>query len=373
MDTASRHPRRAFDALLRDRLAPVYAAGVVGAFLQVAGGYWDISWHVLGIVETFFTPPHAILYAGILLAGLAGVAGLAMRVAAFRADPVRRRLLTGLHVAVVGTAIQAAAGPADFWWHERFGFDPFLFTPPHALLIGGIVLSTLGVAIGSARLLQARRAGLDVGRPLGDARTVAAVAATGLAVMWIGFNGLIYLLADLQGVEYTFRLPATFSDRYDVVALVARTTALAFAGTLVLLAARRLFPRWGGVAAVAGVSAVITVLPNLTFRAIVGQGTPAGTAIAWFVPLYVSFLIPVVLFGRFAKAADGRGRTLVASVLVSPFASFLDGWNSLGLWLDARDAIPVLLVPIGLAGLAAGLLQARFERILLARGAAVGA
>src|SRR3989442_872469 len=52
-------------------ILPIYAVGVAGAFLQITGAQWDVSAHILGIVETFFTPAHTVLYTGIALVALA--------------------------------------------------------------------------------------------------------------------------------------------------------------------------------------------------------------------------------------------------------------------------------------------------------------
>src|SRR5215472_12097498 len=59
-----------------DALLPIYALGVIGAFLQVAGAQWDVSWHILGIVETFFQPAHFVLYTGIGSVAIATLFGV---------------------------------------------------------------------------------------------------------------------------------------------------------------------------------------------------------------------------------------------------------------------------------------------------------
>ncbi len=41
-------------------ILPLYLVGVSGAFLQVAGAQWDVSAHIPGIVEIFFTPAHTL-------------------------------------------------------------------------------------------------------------------------------------------------------------------------------------------------------------------------------------------------------------------------------------------------------------------------
>ena len=62
-----------------DLLVPTYIVGVVGAFLQISGGIWDVSSHIMGIVETFFTVPHLVLYSGVLLCLVASLTGVVLR------------------------------------------------------------------------------------------------------------------------------------------------------------------------------------------------------------------------------------------------------------------------------------------------------
>ncbi|TLX93792.1 MAG: hypothetical protein E6K96_09010, partial [Thaumarchaeota archaeon] len=77
-------------------LIPLYGLGVAGAFLQIAGANWDVSSHVLGIVDTFFTPPHLVLYLGILLVLIAGFLGVWFET---RTDAKLRHFFTGFRVA----------------------------------------------------------------------------------------------------------------------------------------------------------------------------------------------------------------------------------------------------------------------------------
>src|SRR5713101_1586959 len=106
-----------------DLLVPTYIVGVVGAFLQISGGIWDVSSHIMGIVETFFTVPHLVLYTGVVLSLVASLTGLALR-KSVGARTVEPSLFTGLRVSLVAGALQVVAGPFDVWWHSTYGFDP---------------------------------------------------------------------------------------------------------------------------------------------------------------------------------------------------------------------------------------------------------
>ena len=45
----------------------------LGILVSTSGGSWDITNHLLNKPETFFAPPHAVLYTGVALAILGSV------------------------------------------------------------------------------------------------------------------------------------------------------------------------------------------------------------------------------------------------------------------------------------------------------------
>ncbi|MDQ3718987.1 MAG: hypothetical protein M3311_07535, partial [Thermoproteota archaeon] len=130
-------------------LLALYAAGTAGALIQILGGQWDVSWHVLGLVETFFTLPHTVLYSGVAFSLLSSLIALAYyhRILLYNRER-NRFLLHGFIIALAGSGLQLFAGQFDYWWHVNFGFDPFLFTPSHMPLIIGFFLNGIGMLIG---------------------------------------------------------------------------------------------------------------------------------------------------------------------------------------------------------------------------------
>ena len=50
-----------------------YVLVSLGMLLAAAGGSWDITNHLLNKPETFFAPPHAVLYSGVASAVLGTV------------------------------------------------------------------------------------------------------------------------------------------------------------------------------------------------------------------------------------------------------------------------------------------------------------
>src|SRR5712691_13148960 len=190
-------PRRAPGIVLEaDRLlTPLYGLGVVGAFLQVAGANWDVSSHILGIVDSFFTPSHLVLYLGIFLVLLAGFLGVWFET---RADVKLRPFFTGFRVAFAGSLIQLVAGPLDLWWHSVYGFDPYLFTPTHSMLIVGLALGGVGMGVGTLRLMQRNN----------TTRLLKFLSALILGTLWLDVNFVVLWLANAQGVAYTFGICA---------------------------------------------------------------------------------------------------------------------------------------------------------------------
>ncbi len=358
-------------AFSSDLIVPAYIVGVVGAFLQISGGFWDVSSHTMGIVETFFTIPHLILYAGIGLALLASLTGLQLRRTLPRSGGPEPALLTGLKVSLAGGTLQLVAGPFDFWWHATYGFDPHLFTPSHSLLIAGIILNGIGMAIATTRLLQASQAGISLGRFAPTTRWLELLAIVSLTTLWLDLNGLVYLVTDVKGLNYTFHLGDAWVRQATLPGFAVAQILLAGVGSLVFLTSRRTLSWTGAVSAVTLLGALVVATANLGFRAwyLTNSANPdkvvQGTTIASFIPLYLLFLGPVVLFDFLLRNSKDRTWTILASTLVAPFASYLDGFYSLGLWTSASSLVPILLFPMFAAGAIAALYKTRFANIFV--------
>ena len=364
-----------------DMLVLAYVLGVLGAFLQISGGTWDVASHVMKIVETFFTLPHLILYAGVGLSLLASLAGLVIRPAVSRSDGLQPALFTGLKVSLVGGVLQLVAAPFDFWWHSTYGFDPHLFTPSHSILITGIILSGVGMAIGTTRLAQATRLGLFLGRfSLG--RWLSVLAVVSLSTLWLDLNGLVYLITDVDGLNYTFHLGDAWVNQAAPVQFVTVGILLAGIGGLVVLTTKRTLGWTGAVSAVTFLTAIVVASADLGFRAwyLANSTDPANVAnssiIASFIPLQLIFVTPIVLFDLAVRSSWSRTRAALAAILIAPFASYLDGFYSLILWTNGIHnpvtslpfsrlmVIAALAVPMLIAGTVATVYQAQFGNLL---------
>jgi hypothetical protein len=105
-----------------------------GALVQIGGGSWDITSHIMQEPETFFTPSHTILYTGVgLLTTAVGIGGILL----VKNKELRRKsYATAFKLLIIGTTTSVVAGPSDFLWHETLGVDGLL-SPPHLALITG--------------------------------------------------------------------------------------------------------------------------------------------------------------------------------------------------------------------------------------------
>jgi hypothetical protein len=156
------------------------------------GIIWDISWHETIGRDTFWTPAHMAIYLGGALGGCVG-GWLAVQYT-FLASPMERaasvrvfgaRAPLGAWVAIWGAVAMITSGPFDNWWHNAYGLDVKIISPPHALL----GLGMFGIIFGALLLVLTRQNRLHDG------------AGSGLFV-YVG--GIFLVIAGVFVMEYTF-------------------------------------------------------------------------------------------------------------------------------------------------------------------------
>ncbi|MGH9666953.1 MAG: hypothetical protein ACRD9L_21220, partial [Bryobacteraceae bacterium] len=129
-------------------------ASVIAVTSAVIGVQWDISWHRSIGRDTFWTPAHIAIYACGVIAGVCcGYLILATtfgRLPAMRAASVRMwgfRGPLGAFVSAWGGVAMLTSAPFDNWWHNAYGLDVKILSPPHMLLALGINAVILGALI----------------------------------------------------------------------------------------------------------------------------------------------------------------------------------------------------------------------------------
>lgn len=130
-------------------------AVVLSAAAIVIGLIWDISWHRTIGRDTLFSPPHVLEYIAAIVAGVS--CGWLILQTTFddRRTADRASAVTfwgfrgplGTWVTVWGTFAMLASAPFDDWWHNAYGLDVEILSPPHVILLFGMLAVVLGAVL----------------------------------------------------------------------------------------------------------------------------------------------------------------------------------------------------------------------------------
>src|ERR1700723_1844822 len=127
-------------------------AGVIAITSSSIGGAWDVSWHRSIGRDSFWTPAHMAIYACGVLAGI--ICSWLIVKSTFLRDPELSaasvnvfglRAPLGIFLAGWGCVAVLTSAPFDNWWHNAYGLDVKIVSPPHALLILGLRGISFGV------------------------------------------------------------------------------------------------------------------------------------------------------------------------------------------------------------------------------------
>jgi len=131
----------------------VYLA-VAGLACLPIGLLWDISHHSTIGRDTFWTPAHIIIQLGGIVPALL-FAVIALKIT-FRGTQEERdasvsfwgfRAPLGVWVTIWGAIAMMTSAPFDDWWHNRYGLDVKIVSPPHAILGMGMFMVGMGVLL----------------------------------------------------------------------------------------------------------------------------------------------------------------------------------------------------------------------------------
>ncbi len=132
-------------------VARIAVAVLVAAALIAIGLIWDISWHRSVGRDTFWTAPHMVEYAAALIVG-SGCGWLILKSSLRGTDAERGGMVRfwgfrgplGAWVAVWGSLAMLVSAPFDNWWHNAYGLDVKIVSPPHMLLGAGMTAIVVG-------------------------------------------------------------------------------------------------------------------------------------------------------------------------------------------------------------------------------------
>jgi len=208
----------------------------------VLGVIWDISWHRTIGRDTFWTPAHMGIYLGGVVSGLT-CAWLALHTT-FAGSPEDRatavrfwgfRAPFGAWVSIWGAIAMLTSAPFDDWWHNAYGLDVKIISPPHMVLaagIGAIQAGAMLMALASQNRAGGARRELNRLFLLGAGLLVllAATVATEYIQRWDMHQSLFYQVS--AGVFVFFLVSAARASR---TTWPATTVALVYAAFSVFM------------------------------------------------------------------------------------------------------------------------------------------
>ena len=156
------------------------SAVLVSSTCIVVGLLWDISGHSPVGRDTVWTLPHLLEQFGAILAGFS--CGWLVLSTTFRGSSEDRAQSVrfwgflgplGAWVTIWGTFVMITSAPFDNWWHNAYGLDVQIVSPPHMVLALGMVAIQIGALL-FALGRQNRAVAMREMRVLGWAYTAAA-------------------------------------------------------------------------------------------------------------------------------------------------------------------------------------------------------
>jgi hypothetical protein len=271
-----------------------------GSFMQITGTSWDVTSHVMEEPETFFTPSHTILYAGVgLLTLSAGISVILL----IRDNELRRRpIATPLKLLVIGSAISLVAGPSDFLWHETFGVDGLL-SPPHFALITGMLINAVATVLGLARIVvhiasHSRQ------------RLIKAAMVPAFAALWFTTTWYVYMFSLPFSNGETFQ----FNLNPNLASLIAIIT-LPMLSSIIFLTASKSIGRFGAGTIISALVVGINIFANIT----PGQSM-LSSILPWYsmIAILPALVADIILYNAAIKSKLGlRATELIAGMLVS--------------------------------------------------------
>ena len=279
--------------------------GIVAVSSIAFGLYWDISWHMTIGRDTFWTPAHLLIQFGGVLAAI--TCSWLIFSTTFAHDSTSRessvriwgfRGPLGAFLTAWGGVTMLTSAPFDNWWHNSFGLDVEILSPPHVVL----GLGMMGVGIGCLLLL------------VGVMNRAEGASKQKLTWLFLYLCGLLVFLHLILVSEFSDPTQMHSAIFYRVICLGAPVLIIAFA--------RASGYRWGATA----IAAIYTlfmlswewILPLFPAQPKLG---PVYTNVTHMVPVQFPLLIlgPAIAIDLLLNRFEKRNKWFRALILGSAF------------------------------------------------------
>jgi len=185
---------------------------VAAVTFAMVGTHWDISWHQSIGRDTFWTPAHIAIHMCGVLAGIS--CGYLVLSTTFNPQSALRECSVwlwgfrgplGAFIAAWGGIAMLTSAPFDDWWHNAYGLDVKILSPPHMVLAAGI----FAVHAGALILI------------LGQMNRASGALRDRLQILFLYVGGMILVCLTIVQIELTNRVVMHTAHFYRVVAIVA--------------------------------------------------------------------------------------------------------------------------------------------------------
>ncbi|QHW00602.1 hypothetical protein GJR95_38735 [Spirosoma endbachense] len=150
------HPNERVGRLPTNWTSNYIYAVVFSSFCVMMGLLWDIMWHMSIGRDGLFAPPHVVIYVGAVVSGLFSAYQI-LKLTLTKNHPGRAQAVPfwgvfygplGAMFCVWGALAMLTSAPFDDWWHNTYGLDVQILTPPHTILAIGIMTVQFGAMVG---------------------------------------------------------------------------------------------------------------------------------------------------------------------------------------------------------------------------------
>ena len=216
---------------------------------------------------------------------------------------LKKSYATAFKLLIIGTAISVVAGPSDFLWHETFGVDGLL-SPPHLTLITGMLINSVAVVVGLARIV------VHIPVLSTKQRLIKLAMIPAFAALWFTTTWYVYMfsLPFSNGENFQFNLNSS-------IATIIAITALPLLSSIIFLTASKTIGRFGAASAVAVLVVGVNVFAN-----IVPTDGMMISSLPWYliVAIIPAVTADIILNNSTIKSKIGVGESeLIAGALLS--------------------------------------------------------
>ncbi len=151
-ELAREAPAQAKEAAVSIELPTYLYATVLASFSIMIGLVWDISWHTSIGRDGLLSAPHVAIYFGGVLAGIfSGIRVLKISFAGTAQQKQESLSFWGVFKGSLGALFciwgafaMLTSAPFDDWWHNTYGLDVTILSPPHTVLLLGMITIQFG-------------------------------------------------------------------------------------------------------------------------------------------------------------------------------------------------------------------------------------